>query len=150
MRKKLYISLLFVLLLTCISCQSDIDRFQQYLDGNEHLKITSAVDFVIIIPGAGCGGCISYVEEFYKENKDLQSVVYIFTSFISKKMLALKIGATYSANTYIDEENEVMDCYPRDKKIYPCILEIADGVVKNIYYQSPDEDGLSIVKQNER
>lgn len=147
MRKRIYIKLILVLLLVCTSCQSEENLFQRYLQESKMLKITSSVEFVVIIPGAGCGGCISYVEEFYKRNKNLQSVVYIFTNVVSQKMLSLKIGSEFSQNTYIDEENKVMDYYPRDKRIYPCILELSDGQVTRVHYQSPDEDGLSIIKQ---
>lgn len=47
----------------------------------------------------------------------------------------------------LDIDNKIMDCYPSDKKIYPCVLELDNGFIKNIYYQSPEENGLSIVKQ---
>lgn len=144
--KTLRTNWIVVILLFCISCQSETNRFQEYIQKNTHLEITSNIKYIVIIPSAGCGGYISYMEEFYRNNKELQSVIYIFTNFISKKMLSLKIGSNFSTNTYLDEKNIVMDYYPRDKQIYPCILELSNGKIKSVHYQSPLEDGLSIIQ----
>lgn len=35
-----------------------------------------------------------------------------------------------------------MDYYPENNKLYPCILELNDGKIKSVHYQSPQEDGL--------
>ena len=145
--KKQLVNWIVILLLICISCQSETSRFQAYIQDNGYLELSSKIKYIVIIPSVGCGGCISYMEEFYRNNKELDSVIYVFTNFISKKMLSLKIGAKLSSNTYLDEKNIVMNYYPDDKKIYPCILELSQGRIKSVHYQSPFEDGISVVKQ---
>lgn len=106
---------------------------------------TDNTSYVVIIPNQGCGGCITAAEYFYKEHKDREELKFIFTNVISIKMLQQKVEINGS-NTYLDAENEVLLAYPQNKVIYPCVLELGGNGIENIYYQSPDENGLSIVE----
>lgn len=129
-----------------IGCQSPQTKFQQAVTTIEHknLKLEN-IKFIIIIPEAGCAGCISNIEEFYTQNSNNESLFFIFSNIMSQKMLKSKLQINNS-NTFLDIENKLMECYPEEKKIYPCILEFEEGKIKNIYYQSPDENGLFILK----
>lgn len=129
-----------------IGCQSPQTKFQQAIATIEYknLKLEN-IKFIIIIPEAGCAGCISNIEEFYTQNSNNESLFFIFSNIMSQKMLKSKLQINNS-NTFLDIENKLMECYPEEKKIYPCILEFEEGKIKNIYYQSPDENGLFILK----
>ena len=118
-------------------------RFQDLLDNK--LNITNDIQYVVIIPNEGCGGCISHMEDFYNRHKNNKSILYIFTNIVSKKILINKIGSP-NENTILDYKNEIMNYYPNDKRIYPCILEIYNRKIKEVYYQSPFEDGIAIIK----
>ena len=125
-------------------CQlEETRRFQDLLDNK--LNITNDIQYVVIIPNEGCGGCISHMEDFYNRHKNNKSILYIFTNIVSKKILINKIGSP-NENTILDYKNEVMNYYPNDKRIYPCILEIYNRKIKEVYYQSPFEDGIAIIK----
>ncbi|MBR2456261.1 MAG: hypothetical protein IKB31_03750 [Bacteroidaceae bacterium] len=137
--------LICFMLLVMTSCHTEINRFQEFILTHEQLNVSPDVEFIIIVPNQGCGGCITYMEDFYKNNKYNEKILFIFTNVISKKMLAYKIGEV-GENTYIDYKNEFIKCYPEGKSIYPCVLEIKNNSVKNIYYQSPKEDGISIIR----
>ncbi len=46
-----------------------------------------------------------------------------------------------------DKNNQLLVIGEADKKIYPCILQLGNGKITDIYYQSPYEDGFSIVEK---
>lgn len=142
--KKLLNSIIAFLVVILCGCQSEERRFQELLDNK--LDITNNIEYVVIIPNEGCGGCISYMEDFYNNHKNNANILYIFSNIISKKILMNKIGYP-TENTLLDYKNEVMNYYPSDKKIYPCILEIYNKKIKKVYYQSPFEDGISIINR---
>lgn len=53
----------------------------------------------------------------------------VISNIVSQKMLKSKIKINES-NTLLDIDNKIMDCYPSDKKIYPCVLELDNGFIK--------------------
>ena len=84
------------------------------------------------------------MENFYNHNQQDNSIRYVFTNVVSLKDLKNKIRIKPD-NTIIDVDNKVLKYYERDKKIYPCILKLKNGKITNVYYQSPQEDGLSLI-----
>lgn len=101
-------------------------------------------DFIFIVPNQGCGDCIASVKNFYFEHRNNQALKFIFTNVISFKDLKNK-DILESTNTILDKESSILKLYPPDKKLYPCILELKDGKILNIYYQSPDENAIGFV-----
>lgn len=107
-------------------------------------KQLEKIDFVIIIPNEGCGGCITYAEEFYSLNKDKNNMIFIFTNIISMKDLKYKIIVNTNT-TFLDTENRYLSAYPKDKQIYPCILKIKNGKIYQINFQTPTEESLKSI-----
>lgn len=99
-----------------IGCQSPQTKFQQAIATIEYknLKLEN-IKFIIIIPEAGCAGCISNIEEFYTQNSNNESLFFIFSNIMSQKMLKSKLQINNS-NTFLDIENKLMACYPEEKK----------------------------------
>ena len=89
---------------------------------------------VIIIPNAGCLGCITVAEDFAKKHAG-EDFYIIFTNISSLKLLKTKLGdvSTYP-NIIYDTENIFFSFY--DESIYPCIVYIEEGEVNKIEYQS--------------
>lgn len=146
----MYKVIIKLIILSCIvftSCRNINHDFQNFIEsiGNKQVDLDN-IEFIVVIPEAGCSGCISYMEDFYLQNNKVKSLFFVFSNIVSQKMLKSKIKINES-NTLLDIDNKIMDCYPSDKKIYPCVLELDNGFIKNIYYQFPEENGLSIVKQ---
>ena len=140
-------SILVGLCMLFLACQHRFSGFQQAVASIDYKNVNiENIRFIIVIPEAGCAGCISYVEEFYLNNKNNESLFFVFSNIVSLKMLKSKLQLNES-NTYLDLDNRFMDCYPSEQALYPCVLDVQHGIIRNIYYQSPKEDGLSIVQQ---
>lgn len=105
--------------------------------------------FYVIIPNQGCDGCISNMEDFViKNHKDYTDVKFIFTRITSKKILKLRLGndVLSQKNIVLDSENTVV--FPeKEKEIYPMVVCIQNNHVSDIFYQSPFEDGISILSK---
>jgi hypothetical protein len=104
------------------------------------------IDFIIIIPHQGCSGCITYAEDFYCRYKSNKKIKFIFTHIVSMKNLRNRLKLDMD-NAFIDKNNQLLVIGEADKKIYPCILQLGNGKITDIYYQSPYEDGFSIVEK---
>lgn len=139
--RKLNIILLMSVFFMIYGC-CNIDSKYQDLYNSVTEKVDGNIKYIVIIPEVGCGGCISYAEDFYKLNNNRKELFFIFTNVMSQKKIKQKVSIN-QRNTFIDKENTIMDYFPMDKRIYPCILEVNNGRVKNVYFQSPEEDGLS-------
>lgn len=110
---------------------------------NDYLRESGAnYNYCLIIPGAGCEGCISGAEDIVKSYYKRSDVLYIFTSIESLKMLREKVGndALSSKNVVIDQDNAF--CSNSEKSIYPVLFKIEKGKVTSTSYLSPEDDSL--------
>jgi hypothetical protein len=115
------------------------------------LKVTGKQfknEIVVIIPNQGCEGCISVAEDFVKDNLNhIPQASFIFTRIHSVKLLKLKLGSSFidAPNLIFDLNNEIQ--YPDSKtEIYPMIVYLENGKVKQIEYQSPFNSGFENLK----
>jgi hypothetical protein len=148
MKNNYLLLLLLVISWTC--CKSDkVDKhcFTEALsEYYSNIELTE-VDYIVIIPNQGCGGCITASEEFYNEHKASKNIKFIFTNVISRKILNKKVQISLY-NTSIDINNTMLKAYPKGKNIYPCILKLKNGVIVEIAYQSPEENGFNKLNMN--
>lgn len=133
--------------LMLVSCTNEKNIFEKCINEEIPYLNLDKIKYVVVIPSQGCGGCITYTETYYKNNKGKEGVYYIFTNIISEKILRQKIGDDGS-NVYFDRKNKFTLAYPSDKKLYPAVLKISQGKVSEIFYQSPDENGLAKISDN--
>lgn len=144
---KRFLYLLIVLILA--SCHKDVKESYEIAISTVFPDVDNlSVDYVVIIPNQGCGGCITYAEEFYKKYAGCNNIRYIFTNILSVKMLNLRLEINKN-NTYLDSHNNVLKILPSKAKIYPSIVKIDSGKVIEVAYQSPEESGFSIINYNE-
>lgn len=98
---------------------------------------------VLIVPGAGCSGCISGIEDFVNNNYNSYSdVTYIFTNIKSRKLLKLKmprVDFISSSKIIIDKDNIFYDMN-NENKIYPCVLLLEGYNVDSVFYISPTQN----------
>jgi hypothetical protein len=93
---------------------------------------------LLIIPDAGCSGCITSAENFaIMAVETMPSLVIIFTGTSSQKQLRLKIGVEVynSVNVKIDTDDYF---YEGDLfSVYPLVVYLDNGSPIKIIEQSP-------------
>ena len=120
------------LCLTLISLSScGTKEEQQYADKVISLlrgKGVETKDFthVVIIPGAGCGGCISEAEHFFQEYRK-ESMLFVFTKIYSEKELRLRLGSHLDGKNVLIDKEQLYIADKEEINIYPIIIDIRDA-----------------------
>lgn len=120
----------------CISCKQH-KNYDGKLKSNEFISFLSDKNYnyqkftkIIVIPGVGCGGCISDAQaEFNKNYKDAKTL-YIFTAIADLKIF--KNSLAVDALTYKNVILDVDDALPTMgfKSIYPSTIKIKQDVAE--------------------
>ena len=126
--------MLGLLLMGAVACSESASDFPAF--SNAIATITAETvtqdDVVVVIPGEGCGGCISDATMFMYEKVDEAGIKVVFTGVADKKLLALQLGDEFLAkeNVFLDDDNLFM----REdlKSIYPRILTTKNGEVDEV------------------
>ena len=145
MRYNIFLSLFLLLLSSCNTQNQEINQFTSSLSEFLPDFTLDKIDYVIIIPNQGCGGCITGAEEFYKENKERSNLIFIFTNIISQKILNQKVNISQN-NTFLDTSNAILKAYHKGKSIYPCVLTVKNKIISEIEYQTPENDVFHKIK----
>jgi len=133
MRKR-FIHLLFLLL--CFSC-SQRDNYDDQIKSKDFIGFLNKWHFddkrfkkIIVIPGVGCGGCISDAQTTFTKNYKDNSTLYIFTSIADLKLFknSLPNDAFDYGNVILDLENILPDI--GFKSIYPSIIDIQEDIAE--------------------
>lgn len=112
------ITALILLFASCSEGNKNSGLYKNALNQNhiEHQK------YVVVVPGAGCGGCISNATYFLVNNysKIKDSVTIVFTGVMDKKLLKNEVGEEFlkNSNVKIDQDNyflapEIVSNYPQ-------------------------------------
>ncbi len=118
---------------------------QQFIKAYEttgiDLKIKE-IDIVLIIPNAGCQGCISTLEQFVLDrNGQLGGLLVVFTNYSSTKALRVRFSSKIldGPNVYLDSS----DAFGQGKlsSLYPVILYLEGGKLERYEYVSPQNPG---------
>lgn len=138
MKNKILLILSLLFMVSCNKSEKEIER--DFL--SEAIKpITANKNFnwVVILPGVGCNGCIQEGEFFMKENIDNKEILFILTKTESLKILQskLEINIKDYPNVYVDAKESFS--VPSDNWIYPCLVKIENGKVNMHSFQSPND-----------
>ncbi|MES2418275.1 MAG: hypothetical protein V4541_08805 [Bacteroidota bacterium] len=119
----------------------------------EHFKSTlelvkpgfkwDGIKAVVVVPGVGCEGCISSVENFLvAEYQKDNSIKFVLTSIASTKLLKTKLHLDLdNPNIILDHENQFSNQI--FDSIYPTIFFLdGKGKVNHVEQVSLTEDGL--------
>ena len=111
------------------------------------LNIGSNYEWVVIIPGTGCHGCIIGGEMFMKEHIQDERILFVLVNPSSLKILQQKLELDLSdySNVVIDKEERYH--LPIDNSIYPCVIELKDGELQGYSFQSPSTSALHELEQ---
>ena len=94
------------------------------------LKIdTQLYDWIVVLPGLGCHGCIQDGEYFMQQNVENPKIFYVLTNLSSLKIFQQKTGITIKdhPNIYVDREN--LFVVPTNNSIYPCVIQLKEGQI---------------------
>jgi hypothetical protein len=128
--------MLFILL-AMLSCQrhsdeslSELDRKIEAFIPKERLQ---QAHYVLLIPGAGCTGCIGVATMFVKDHIPTRKDLFvIFTKIQDMKTLKMQLGPDirHSPNIFYDSTGVLND--PRNENIYPKLIKCENAKVVNI------------------
>lgn len=138
---KRFCAILIIAMIFCGSCKikrTDSDAEVDSIETGLKKAIPGkAKNWVVILPGLGCNGCIQEGEAFMRDYVDSANIFFILTKVQSLKILQLKIGKTINnrANVYIDQDGFFN--IPTKNVVYPCIAQLKDGNIVAHQFQSP-------------
>lgn len=143
--KNFYVILMF-LFIGCNSKSDKQDALDFYSSRIENLDINTDTEYVIVLPGLGCQGCIQEAELFMKNNISRDEYYFVLTKVESLKLLQQKTGINISEyeNIYIDREMNFD--LPSNNTIYPAVLKLENAIVQSLSFQSPENDIFSRIE----
>lgn len=133
-----------LLILALVSCKlNDQDAYfkdvgKLIVDIDDKIKVDS-IKYIVVIPNAGCEGCINEAESLMIKyaSKQNESIYFVLTTYDSEKAIYLKYGYEIkeAKNVLIDAESIFNgNGY---NSIYPIILYLNKGKLDKIFFQSP-------------
>lgn len=124
--------------------KDDLASFAQAADSV--FQNSKAPAAYVLLPNAGCGGCISSAEQLFEEYvKKEKPVKFILTNISSFKAFRNTFGDSVVLHpmVYADKENFFYTKLPSDVyKIYPILFYLDSlGAVSSYEYVNPDNPG---------
>lgn len=134
----LIITICIWLTLPCCAPKSQSNVEQEYLSSLiEEYNFPKETEWIVILPGMGCHGCIQEGESFMKDYINAKNTNFILTRIESLKILQQKTGVKIKEHNNIIIDSADMVKIPTDNIIYPCILHIKNGKYIEHAFQSP-------------
>lgn len=139
--RTIIINIIFSLFGLCLlSCKEDAAKQEKAFLTHAIEKLPHVhgqYDWIVILPGLGCHGCIQDGEYFMQQNVENPKIFYVLTNLSSLKIFQQKTGITIKdhPNIYIDKENLFM--VPTNNSIYPCVIQLKEGQIVEHTFQSP-------------
>lgn len=154
MKKNFTLALLFVSVIFFAGCKNNRDEKVSKIESQfktclQEVKKSDKIEAPVymIIPRAGCSGCISGAESFMlssiKDNQNKNLIRFVLTDFDSEKTLRARFGNVASNEMIIvDKENKFLSNQSL-KSIYPVVLFFDNtNHLANVTEVSPSKDGL--------
>ena len=127
------------LILMIFSCQQNPEKKEKKVFENaiKQIHINDQYQWLVILPGLGCHGCIQEGEDFMRNHIEDERILFVLTKVSSLKILQQKIDVRINehSNIFVDRENlfQILT----NNAIYPCVIQIKDGKVIKHSFQSP-------------
>jgi hypothetical protein len=139
----------FILTVGFISCGQNVEKAEKKFLTNavDQLKIDGEYEWIVVLPGLGCHGCIQEGEFFMKENISNKKILFVLTNIVSLKILQQKMDITIgdNPNIYVDRSNQFK--LTTDNSIYPCIIRLKSGKIEQFEFQSPQNAAFHKMKK---
>ncbi|MBU2903446.1 hypothetical protein KO529_01510 [Arenibacter algicola] len=128
---------IFFVLASCHEKNNKIE--QDFLsEAISHINDKTSYDWVVILPGLGCTGCIEEAEFFMGEYLENKEVLFVLTKIESLKILQRKINKHLKDYPNIHYDKQGKFVVPTNNSIYPCILEVKNKRIVSIEFSTPD------------
>ncbi|MCF8716346.1 hypothetical protein JM658_16065 [Joostella atrarenae] len=137
LRIPIAIIIFIILVCSCEEGEKEIEK-NQFSTALTEIELKPSTDWVVVLPGLGCKGCIQEGEIFMKENINNDHIKFILTKIESLKILQKKIGVNLDDyhNIYLDKDNSFE--VTTNNTIYPCIIKMEDNQYIDHEFQSPE------------
>lgn len=137
MRVLITLVVLSLFLQSCTKSNAEIEKEEIQLFINNNSDKIKGYDYMVVLPGLGCHGCIQEAEVFMQNYINNQKIVFVLTKIESLKILQQKIGIKLSEhkNILLDQNQNFNISTPNT--IYPCIARVDNESVKSYGFQSP-------------
>lgn len=128
MRYKTIVSNLMLIILIVSSCKKNYKDTLQSIVDNENIENVEKYEAIVIIPGSGCTGCITNAENYFLQNCDNSSTLFVLTHISSLKELKLRLS-----QSNLDRENVIIDKANKfyapqyEEAIYPIFCMLRKG-----------------------
>lgn len=150
MKSSMFKLFIFLLSLFFTSCNNGTyEQEHSFLsEAIKKINVSKEYDWIVILPGLGCHGCIQEGEFFMKNNIQNKKILYILTNLSSRKIFQAKTGIKLKEheNVFIDRENIFK--LKTDNAIYPCIIQISNGDIMDHTFQSPQRAIFNEINKN--
>ncbi len=142
---KITIISLFFTILFLGSCSNSCNTEYNFLNSaiNNIGESIADFDYIIIIPGAGCHGCIQEGEYFLKQNINNKKILFVLSNPTSIKILQNKIGVKVRdyPNILVNRDSDFK--VPTQNSAYPCVIYLNhQAKIKKIEFQTPKTSAL--------
>lgn len=136
MRNLLFILLFPIFVCSCTSEAVIVQKLESWLE-----RHANNYSYCVIIPGAGCEGCILEGEYFAKEYAGRPDILFIFTRIETLKLLKYKLGEEIASNPNIvfDTDNYFEEIEKGKNNIYPVVFRLNNSKITDFHYVSPEQ-----------
>ena len=135
---------LLTFMISIASCQQNSGKreIEIYSKAIEQIKVDSQYQWIVVLPGLGCNGCIQAAEIFMKNNIEDERILFVLTKISSLKILQQKTDVRIDehANIFVDKEN--LFSIPTNNAIYPCVIQLRNRKIFTHSYQKPSNAAL--------
>lgn len=122
---------------SCTKTDAEIEKEEIQLFVNNNSDKIKGYDYVVVLPGLGCHGCIQEAEVFMQNHINNEHILFVLTKIESLKILQQKIGVKLSEHKNILLDQNQNFNISTSNTIYPCIARVHNEVVESYGFQSP-------------
>lgn len=130
----IYIFICTLLLLICQGC--NIEKGENFINLIVPKNLEDST-LIFIIPGSGCSGCITSVEEEAFIHANEKRYFFVFTRIGSKKLFKQRFRSILLAKNILIDSLNLFEYQEKDKEIYPVLYEKVGGAIHFKKYFEP-------------
>jgi hypothetical protein len=146
--RKVMIGVLIGFTVIVSSCHKSPEKIERdFLNkAIERIDANHEYQWIVILPGLGCHGCIQEAEVFMQQYITDRRILFVLTKMSSLTILQQKteVRIDEHPNIYVDREKRFD--IPTDNRIYPCIVYMNDGKMDDYFFQCPGNNAFRILE----